>query len=63
MGYLNDDLATRMHGDRPLRYVDIDDAELAEYPMLSEALAEPTGGYLWCWWAMRSSRPRASAST
>ena len=41
MGYLNNDLASRMNGDRPLRYVDIDDAELAEYPLLSEALAGP----------------------
>ena len=27
-----------MGGDQPLRYVDIDDAELAEYPLLAESV-------------------------
>ena len=27
-----------MGGERPLRYVDVDDAELAEYPALAEAV-------------------------
>jgi len=29
-----------MAGERPLRYVDIDDAELQEYPLLAEAVRE-----------------------
>jgi hypothetical protein len=27
-----------MAGERPLRYVDVDDAELAEYPLLAQAV-------------------------
>jgi hypothetical protein len=27
-----------MDGEHPLRYVDVDDAELAEYPVLAEAV-------------------------
>jgi hypothetical protein len=40
VGYLNSDLAGRMGGERPLRYVDVDDEELQEYPSLAEAMAD-----------------------
>jgi hypothetical protein len=35
---MNQDLAARMLGERPLAYVDVDDAELADYPALAEAV-------------------------
>ncbi|MBC7292805.1 MAG: hypothetical protein H5T84_01635 [Thermoleophilia bacterium] len=38
MGYLNEDFVARL-GCRPLRYVDVDDPELKEYPALAEAVA------------------------
>lgn len=40
MGCLNADLDTRMGGSSPLQYVDIEDAELANFPALAEAVAE-----------------------
>ena len=42
-----------MSGERPLRYVDVDDAELDEYPSLAET--GPRGGQRspWCRWATR----------
>jgi len=40
VGYLNQDLASRMSGEHPLRYVDVDDAELAGYPALAQAVRE-----------------------
>jgi hypothetical protein len=41
-GYLNHNLAERMGGQRPLQYVDVDDAELAEYPELADAVRAGT---------------------
>lgn len=38
--YLNQDLNRRTGGHRPLRYVDIDDPELAEFPALAAAVSE-----------------------
>jgi hypothetical protein len=37
--YINQDFSRRMDGLKPLIYVDIDDAELAQYPALAEAVA------------------------
>jgi hypothetical protein len=38
VGYLNQDLRGRMDGVAPLRYIDIADEELEEYPQLAEAV-------------------------
>jgi hypothetical protein len=38
VGYLNQDLASRTSGEQPLRYVDVDDPELGEYPAMAEAV-------------------------
>jgi hypothetical protein len=40
VGYLNRDLARYMPCDSPIRYVDVDDAELRDYPTLVEAVAQ-----------------------
>jgi hypothetical protein len=37
--YINQDFHRRMDGIQPLVYVDVDDAELAEYPALADAVA------------------------
>lgn len=40
VGYLNEDFVARAGGEGPLRYVDVDDAALEEYPALAKAVAE-----------------------
>jgi hypothetical protein len=37
---LNQDLAARMGGEKPLAYVDVDDAALEGYPALAQAVRE-----------------------
>ncbi|HLA80097.1 MAG TPA: hypothetical protein VJP78_00490 [Thermoleophilia bacterium] len=41
--YLNQDFSRRMDGYRPLRYIDVDDPDLAEFPVLGTALASGRG--------------------
>jgi hypothetical protein len=38
--YLNQDFSRRRGGVKPLVYVDVDDATLAEYPVLAAAVAD-----------------------